>query len=54
MGICQIIYLAIIIFGLGIVLAKHGQPKDEKYNFWIQLLGVAIDLSLLYFGGFFK
>jgi len=44
-------FLAIIIIGvlnLGINLAKHGEKKNEKYNFITSLLGMAIQLTLIY------
>lgn len=53
MGIPQIIWLVINILGLGIHLAKHGEPRDGKYNFFVALFVVAIDIILLKFGGFF-
>ena len=52
-GIVQGIMLALMVFGLGIALAKHGQDKG-KYSFGISFVDFCITLSLLYFGGFFK
>lgn len=40
--------------GLGINLAKHGEPKDGKYNFWTTLLVVIIELVLFYYAGLFN
>lgn len=54
LGIPQIIYLALNLMGLGVIMSKHGQPRDEKYNVWTSLLMWAIVLSLLTWGGFFK
>jgi hypothetical protein len=48
-----LIYLALVILGLGIVLAKDGEPKTGKHSFWWQLVGTAIPCGLLYWGGFF-
>jgi|WetSurMetagenome_2_1015567.scaffolds.fasta_scaffold37656_9 hypothetical protein len=53
-GIAQILILGLLILSLGISLAKHGEPKNGKENFFITLLGVALQITLLYFGGFFK
>lgn len=54
MGIWQIIYLALLMMGLGIHLAKDGQPKEGKYSFWTALISLGIQIALLYFGGFFN
>jgi len=48
----QILYLILTVFGLGITLAKHGEPRDP-YNFWGTLLSTAMLLGILYWGGFF-
>lgn len=48
----QIIVIAFVFISLGITLAKHGQEQG-KHNFFISLVGAAIWLSLLWWGGFF-
>lgn len=53
MGIWQIVYIGIMFMGLGLNLAKDGQPKEGKYSFWAQFLADAIILFILYKGGFF-
>ena len=53
-GAPQIIILVLIIVGLGINLAKHGEPKNENSNFWISLTNATVTLGLLYWGGFFS
>jgi hypothetical protein len=53
LGIPQIIYLALLIFGLGISIAKHGKPRSNE-NFWMSLISATIIISLLMWGGFFK
>lgn len=53
MGIPQICYIVIITLGLGISLAKHGEPKEDNYNFFTALIGAAIQIGLLILGGFF-
>lgn len=50
----QITLLAILALNLGINLARHGERKNEKYNFFIALFGIGLDLFLLYMGGFFR
>ena len=53
MGFCQILMLCIFAMSLGLNLAKHGEPRTGKYSFWVSLISSAIELSVLYFGGFF-
>lgn len=48
----QGIYLALTLFGLGVVVAKHGKPR-EAYDATITTIGTALILGLLYWGGFF-
>ena len=48
----QGIYLVLLLLSLGLVLAKHGEPR-EPYNIWVTLFGTALTLALLYWGGFF-
>lgn len=51
--IASIIILALLGMSLGISLAKHGQPKEGKYNFWLQLFATIIELILFYSAGLF-
>lgn len=52
-GFCQIALTALYLLSLGMHLAKHGEPKTGKYSFWMALVASAIELTLLYFGGFY-
>lgn len=54
MGAPQIIIIAIYALSVGIDIAKHGEPKTGRYNAAASLIGSAIGLSLLYWGGFFN
>jgi len=50
----QILYLSLIMLSLGINIAKHGQPrKPGTENAWHTLVGAAISLTIMYYGGFF-
>ena len=49
----QIILICLFAMGLGVHIAKHGEDKDSKYNFFIKGLSIIIMSSLLYCGGFF-
>lgn len=50
----QITLIAILALGLGLALAKHGEPITGKHNFWGTLIGDAILVSILIWGGFFR
>lgn len=43
----QIILISIY---LGIVLVKHGEPKDENYNFFVSVLSAAFTIWLIWAG----
>ena len=32
---------------------QHGKEKTGKYNFWASLIGLAINVALLYWAGLF-
>ena len=49
-----IITLVVIwCIGLGISLAKHGEEREDKHNFWYTLIGVLFEIWLLYKAGLF-
>jgi len=48
-----IAYLALMFIGIGIVVAKHGRPRED-YNFWTTLSVDAIIIFILYKGNFFN
>jgi hypothetical protein len=52
-GVPQFILVALLILGLGVSIAKHGQPR-ENYHGGITFLATIIEFVLLYWGGFFK
>lgn len=57
MGFWQILYIVIVVLGLGISLERHGKRQgnhNSKHNFWATLIGSAILFTILYFGGFFS
>lgn len=53
MGIPQMIIIIVCAIDVGINLAKHGEDKKGKYNFWVSLICVLIEIFILYLGGFF-
>lgn len=45
-------FIALLILyamAIGINMARHGQPRKDKYNFYTSLLSFAINVILLYF-----
>ena len=53
MGIYQIIWIILTALSVGCTLADHGKPRTGKNNVWTTLIAAAIQLGLLYGGGFF-
>lgn len=52
MGTPQIIFIVLAAMTAGIILTKHGQPRDN-YHFGHWIFAAAIEMGLLYWGGFF-
>lgn len=52
MGAPQIVWIFLVALGLGVQIAKHGQPQSP-YHAGKSLVGCAISVGLLYWGGFF-
>lgn len=50
----QIIYICIILIDLILIGYYHGKPKKGKHNVFVNLIVMAITLSLLCWGGFFN
>jgi len=43
------ILICLDVMGIGVALAKHGEPrKDEKYNFFATLISSIIQIILVY------
>lgn len=51
--IASIIILMLVFTNLGIHLAKHGTVITRKYNFWIEVISVSIQLALFCWAGMF-
>lgn len=54
MGIPQIIVICVTFLAIGIEMSRHGEKRKGTYNVFISILGNAINLAILYWGGFFK
>ena len=50
----QLVLLGLSILGLGVHLAKHGDPMEYKYNFFTKGILMAITWYILYLGGFWN
>jgi len=50
----QIIMIVLLAIALTIHLVKHGEHRTGTYSFWAQLFAVALEASILYWGGFFS
>lgn len=48
-----VIYLALTFLGLGLAIAKHGEPRPPL-NAWGVIIGTSVVCGLLYWGGFFS
>lgn len=53
MGAPQIIVIVLYSISLCIAANQHGKPKEGKYNFWVSLIAMGIEVGLLIWGGFF-
>ena len=51
MGWPQITMIVLVASGLTLAAKDHKKPRANE-NFWLNLLGKAILIVLLYFGGF--
>jgi len=49
----QLIVIASSLISLGIMMNKHGKPKEGKESVWWYLFNTIIAYSLLIWGGFF-
>lgn len=42
-----IILIVLSALSLGLVMAKHGTPKEEKYNVWVTLVSLIVNWGLI-------
>jgi hypothetical protein len=45
--------MVLILLGLGLHLAKHGEKRQDHYSFWWSLFATGLNVWLLYACGFF-
>lgn len=53
MSIPAVILLCIYAMSIGVSMMEHGTPKTGINSFWTTLVGVCINIGLLWWGGFF-
>lgn len=49
----QWVWLASMLIGVGITIARYGERKRDRYDWIDLLLTPAAGFTLLYYGGFF-
>lgn len=54
MGWPQIIYLALLLYGVIDEATHHGETKTGRRNGWATLISACISSGLAYWGGFFN
>jgi hypothetical protein len=54
MGTPEIIYLSLVGINLLASAYLHGREKESKHNVFTSLIGAALAIGLLYWGGFFN
>jgi len=54
MGFPQILMIGIACLACGLSLGKHGEPIRSEHNFPLTVFVWAIELGILYWGGFFS
>jgi len=50
----QIVIIALYAATLAIEAHNHGKPKDQKHNFFLTAVAVALNVWILYCGGFWR
>lgn len=53
LGAPEITLLVLQAIGLGISLARHGEPKTGTNNVYIDMIALSISQALLIWGGFY-
>lgn len=54
MGIPQVIMIVMLSLTLFTNVVKHHEPREGEYNGWATLIAIAIQVSILTWGGFFQ
>lgn len=54
MGAPQIVYLVLMALSMGVSVAEHGKIETKRENCVSTFVSIAIQLGILYLGGFFN
>lgn len=54
MEIPQVVYIALVAIGGGVMISKHGTPHLSNHSFPLWLLAAGIQTGIIYWGGFFN
>lgn len=54
MGAPQITLIALMALSGGVVLSKSGQPREGNHSFGAWLFAAALQIGIMYWGGFFS
>lgn len=54
MHIAKILVISLYIVSLMIAANQHGKDRTGKNNFWGSLIATALEIGLLWWGGFFN
>lgn len=49
----QVITIVLYALAVGIELAQHGKPREGKHNVIVAAIGAALQIAILWWGGFF-
>lgn len=49
----QLLWLGLAFIGVGIHLARNGERREDNYSAGLAFVTLAIQVGLLYWGGFF-
>ncbi|WP_172453037.1 hypothetical protein [Xanthomonas arboricola] len=53
LGTPQLIYLALAMLGIGLEIARHGEPKTGHHDAVSSIVATFLIIALLWWGGFF-
>ena len=53
LGAPQVIMLSVLLINIATEAAVHGEPRTGNHNVWYALIGSAINVAILTWGGFY-
>jgi len=52
MGWPQFVFAGLLVLGCGVAIGTHGTPKEGHNNAWATIIATIIEVTILYYGGF--